>query len=298
MRLCLSDADLGAPYRNIKIEYLKFIYNIGFRVAGMHPDFDATADDIKYVKDLFAEAGIEMGPYGISAAAIRPDKNEEKEHQRQIVKALEIAGKFGCTTLRYSVGSMHPTDIWLHHPENHTQKVLDMLIESTKKLVPIAEGNGVILCPETTQWTIVNGIERMKEYVDRLDSPYAKIIFDFVNHMTSDRVYDNGRFMKCAIAELGDRIGEFHVKDVKVEYKYLVCHIDEADVGTGLLDHEAVIRASTQLEPWKLFSLEHFRSKDLWKPGYDHIQGIANRIGHRWTDPKCTRKAWESGKYR
>jgi len=301
MRLCLSDADLGAPYRDITVKQLKIIYDIGFRVAGMHPDLEATDDDIKHVKDLFGEAGLEFGPYGIGATAFHPDKNEEKKNHQVISRSLEIAGKFGCTGLRYSVGSMDPKNIWIHHPENHTQKALDMLVESTKKLVPVAEDNRVMLCPETTQWTIVGSIERMKEFVDRLDSPYVQIIFDPVNHMTYDRVYESGRFMRCAIATLGDRIGDFHVKDVIVDpEKLLVSHIDEAPMGTGLLDHEAIIRASQQLEPWKTFSFEHFSDPNLdhagqWKRAYTHIQSIANRIGHQWTDPKCTRERWEKG---
>ena len=171
-----------------------------------------------------------------------------------------------------------------------------MLIEGTRDLVPVAEDSRCMICPETTQWTIVGSIQHMKEYVDRLDSPYVGITFDPVNHMTYDRVYESGAFMKCAIATLGDRIGEFHVKDVMVQDKLLVSHIDETDLGTGVLDHEAIIRDSTQLEAWKTFSLEHFRSRDLWKPGYEHIQGVANRIGHRWTDPRCTREIWEKGK--
>jgi len=300
MRLCLNDADLGAPYREMKIESLKVIYDIGFRLAGMHPDLDARDDDIKYVKDLFSRAGLEFGPYGISASAIHPDKNVEKEHHKMLVRSLEIAGKLGCTSLRYSVGSMDPNNIWIHHPENHTQKALDMLIESTKLLVPVAEDNRVMLCPETTQWTIVGNIERMKEFVDRLESPYAQIIFDPVNHMSYDSVYESGRFMKCAIGTLGDRIGVLHIKDVMVQDKLLVSHIDEAPMGTGVLDHEAVIKASTQLESWKTFSLEHFSDPNLdkagqWKRAYNHIQGIANRIGLKWTDPKCTRDRWEKG---
>ncbi len=107
-----------------------------------------------------------------------------------------------------------------------------------------------MLCPETTQFTIVHNIATMKEYVDRLESPYGTIIFDFVNHMDAERVYESGRFIQCAVAILGDRIGEFHVKDVKLDpEKLLVVHIDEAPMGTGLLDHETLIRVSDQLEP-------------------------------------------------
>ena len=295
MRLCWNDS-LGGPLGKLDPKEAKWIYDIGYRVAGYNSGYqEPSAADNDHARKVLADAGLTPGPYGISASLIRPDPADEKEQTRQIVQALRIAGKLGCTALRYSVGSMHPSNIWMHHPENFTQKALDRLIENTRKVLPIAEDADCMLCPETTQFTIVRSIETMKEFVDRLDSPFAKIIFDFVNHMTPERVYDSGRFIQCAVAALGDRIGEFHVKDVKVDDQLLVVHIDEAPMGTGLLDHEALIRVSTQLEPWKTFSLEHISDPILIKKAYDHIQGIADRIGHTWTEPTLTRDRWMKG---
>jgi sugar phosphate isomerase/epimerase len=299
MRLCLNDAGLGGPYKNITLQQLQKIYDIGFRVAGMHPDIDASDDDIKRIKEMFEQVGLSMGPLGVGLCPIRPDKAEEKEHKRQLAIYLKIGGKLGCTGLRYSIGSMDPDNIWITHPDNFTQKAMDLLVESVKELVPVAEDSRCMLCPETTQWSIVHDVATMKEYVDRTNSPYSKFSFDFVNHMTYDRVYESGKYAKCAVAILGDRIGEFHVKDVKVDpNKLLISHIDECDVGTGVLDHAAIMEASNDLEPWKTFSMEHFRNEDMWKPGFDHIKKVADSIGHTWTDPKCTREAWESGKFR
>ena len=292
MRLCLSDA--GLTIKTINAKDCAFIRDIGFRVVGVECELDSTDSDISRAKDILANAGLEIGPSGIGAAFSRPDKTEEAEHQKLLKQKIVLAGKMGSTSLRYSTGSMHPKSVWLPHPLNHTQKALDDAIESTRKFVPFAEDNGVMLCPETTLWTIVNTAERMKEFVDRLDSPYAKIILDFANDITFQTAYESGPAAFRSVAILGDRVGEFHVKDVKVDSdKLLICHIDEADMGTGLLDHEAIIKASDQIEPWKCFSLEHFRSKDLWKPAYDHIQKVAKTIGHKWTDPGMTREKWE-----
>ncbi len=293
MRLCWNDWFNG-PLRNITPEDAKTLYDIGFRVAGINSgDTEASDADINRVKNILDDNGLVPGPYGAGRAAIHPDSAVTREYKRELARALRIGGKLGCTSLRYSAGSMNPDNIWMHHPENHTQKALDMLIEHTKELVPIAEDSGCMLCPETTQWTIVGSIERMKEYVDRLDSPYAKIIFDPVNHMKYDRIYDSGTFVKTAIAELGDRIGVIHVKDVMIQDKLLVSHIDEAEMGTGLFDHAALIKASEQLEPWKTFSLEHINERPLVKEAYNHIQRVANSIGHQWTDPHLTRPRWE-----
>lgn len=289
MRLCWNDS-LGGPLRNISPVEAKSIYDIGFRVAGINAgDTEAADADIDRAKHVLEDAGLMPGPYGLGVSAIRPTAAETKEHKDKIARAVKIAGKLGCTALRYSVGSLHPENIWMHHPDNFTQKAMDDLVKHTKELAPIAEDAGCMLCPETTQWTIVHNLQTMKEFVDRCDSPYVRIIVDFVNHMTPERVYNSGEFMKCAVAFLGDRIGEFHVKDVMVEDKLLVVHIDEAPMGTGLLDHATLMKVSNDLEPWKTFSLEHIRERSMLKPAYDHIQKVANRIGHRWTPAQVTR---------
>ena len=195
MRLSWDDG-LRYPLGKMNKEEAKFIYDIGYRVAGIAGPLDATEDDINYAKDIVAQAGLVMGPFWLGHAAFRPDQEKHREHRKAIITALRIAGKLGCPHLGYSVGSMHPESTYMHHPDNHTQKALDILIKHTRELVPYAEDAGCILCPETTQWTIVNSIERMKEFVERVDSQFLRICFDPVNHMTSQRVYESGIFIK------------------------------------------------------------------------------------------------------
>ncbi len=294
MRLCWNDW-FGGPLRDLKRGDAQALYDMGWRVAGINSgDRNATDDDISRVRDIFGEVGLFPGPFGAGVSIFNVDPEKRRENKAEMINALRIAGKLGCTGVRYSVGSMHPTDVWRHHPDNHTQKALDMIIEATKELVPYAEDAGCMLCPETNAWTIVNNPPRMKEYVDRLDSPYAKIIFDPVNQMSPERAFESGKYIRCAVAMLGDRIGEFHVKDHQVMDNYMI-HIEETRMGTGFLDHEAFMKASGQLEPWKTFSLEHIRDRSLVKPAYDYIQSVAERIGHTWTAPQCTREKWEQG---
>ncbi len=298
MRLCWNDW-LNGPLGGLRLDEAKEIYAMGFRVAGINSGHAAATDaEIDHVKRVFGESGLTPGPYGAGMATFHPDPATCKKYKDDIKKALATAGKLGCTGLRYSAGTMHPTNVWLHHPENHTQKALDLLVQHTRDLVPAAEDAGVMLCPETTQFTIVGTLARMKEYVDRLDSPFAKIIFDPVNHTTPERVYDTAGFVKYAIAFLGDRIGEIHVKDVKIIDTNLVVHIDETPMGTGLMDHAALMKASDALEPWKTFSLEHISQRPMVKKAYDHIQKVADRIGHTWTDPTLTRARWMKEKKR
>lgn len=296
MRLTYSGTNLSRP-REVTRKTLQWYKDIGFRVVGGSIDPNTTDDDIRYLRDLFGEMEMAIGECYINGVScvFSPTADKHKSSRENLIKGIRVGGKLGIDHIQQSIGSMHPTNEWLHHPENFSQQALDLLVASAREVAPYAEDNRCMISPETTQWTIVYNPQRMKEYVDRVGSPYMKINLDFVNLMNNERVYDNARFTRCAVALLGDRIGSFHVKDVMVQDKLLVSHIDEADMGTGLMDHEAIIRSSTQPEPWKTFVLEHIRGKDMIKPTHDHIQGVADRIVHRWTDPLCTRERWEKG---
>lgn len=293
MRFCCNDTGIGF-HRDAaeNEERLLRLKRIGFRVFGMSGAENATDDQIKQLKDLAAKHDMVPGMSPTGYHVVHPDPAERRRNQEGLKKALKNFGKMGVEIIHVCGGSYNGEDGWWHHPKNFTQEGLDELVTEMSKITPYAEDAGVCICPETTQWCILNSPERMKEYVDRLDSPYMKVTFDVTNHMRPDRIYSSGRFFRCVTATLGDRIGMFHVKDAQ-PVKGLVCHIDEVRMGTGILDHETFIKASNDLEPWKLFSLEHFKGKDAWENGYAYIQGIADRIGHTWSDPHCTRKWFE-----
>ena len=298
MRLCLNDSGLPRKLSDVQKEDLQKIYNIGFRVIGLTADPTATEDDIKRVKDLLGEVGLVPATCSTGYSPFSPDPKQSKEWTKHFIEGIKVASKIGVQSVRMAGGSMNPENRWMHHPENHTQKALDLYIDHTNKLKAVAEDYRVMLVPETTNFTILDTVQRMKEYVDRVNSPYVKVIFDVVNKLSAYTVYQNARFVRCAIATLGDRIGVLHVKDVMVQDKDLVSHIDEAPMGDGILDHAAVIKASNQLEPWKTFSLEHFNYPnmeryDMWVKAYKHIMKVSNEIGHEWTNPGCTREKWE-----
>jgi sugar phosphate isomerase/epimerase len=303
MRLCLNDAfgrggqrrrgeaPPTTPLPPIDPAEAKTYYDMGIRVVGLNYRhiIDASPGQLDFIRGVLADNGLTPGIVPCGFAITRPDPAETAEHHKQMTKLLKAAGRLGFQCIQPSIGSMSPAGVWSHHPDNFTPRVMDQLVRDAKKLSVVAQDSGCVVSPETTQWTIAHNVASMKEFVDRVDSRYVRVTLDFVNHMTPERVYASGRYIRCAVEALGDRIAMFHVKDVAVSDKLLVIHIDEAPMGTGLLDHEAAIEASRLLEPWKTFSLEHIRGgMEAVSTTFSHIQGIADRMGHHWTDPTLT----------
>ncbi len=295
MRFCCNDSgiDVTRPAEELEPRF-KQLREIGFHVIGIGGAENVTDDQIKRFLDLAAKYDIVVGMSPTGYQPAHPDPIERKRNQEGLKKTLVNMRKLGGDLIHICGGS-YAGDGWWQHPKNFTQEGMDELVEETKKMAPYAEDANVCICPETTQWCIIQSPERMKEYVDRIGSPCVKVTFDIVNHMRPDRIYDSGRFAKCVFALLGDRIGQLHVKDVAIK-SGLVVHIDETQPGTGLLDHATLIKLSDELEPWKTYSLEHFNWGGTWydmvQQAYRHNQDIADRIGHTWSDPHLTREVW------
>ena len=296
MRFCCNDTGINLTQDLPELTAtLKQLRGIGFEVIGVHGVAGASDDAVRRFRDLTQQHGVSvaMSPTGFQPA--HPDESKRPQEHEQLRETLRKMQLLGGDLIHIAGGGYDGTG-WWHHPKNFTAAALDDFITEMKKVAPHAEEFGICVCPETTQWCTLNSPERMVEFVDGVDSEYVKVTFDPVNHLRPDRIYASGEFVRSSIAMLGDRIGQLHVKDVDIK-SGLVVHIEEAPVGTGLLDHEAVIRASDDLEPSKTFSLEHFNDDKVdtmvqRENAFKHLQGIATRIGHTWSSPQLTRREW------
>ena len=131
MRLSISSGI--SPMKSVTKKDLAFFKDIGFRVVGGGIDLEATDDDIKRFNDLMKEMDLEVGEIHVGESAmVGPDENVLREYRKKIIRGLEIGGKIQASHIQFSIGSMHPDNIWIHHPENHTQKALDMLVRNAR----------------------------------------------------------------------------------------------------------------------------------------------------------------------
>ena len=53
---------------------------------------------------------------------------------------------------------------WLPHPENHTDKVFDRLVDSTKQICKVAESEGMLLILEGGYVSPVYSAKRVKDF--------------------------------------------------------------------------------------------------------------------------------------
>ncbi len=161
MRLAWIDVPFeGQRLRDMTVQKAKELRDLDLTIVGCPNELDASDSDIEWAKKFLEDNGLLPGPPGLGVSPVRPDKAEEKEHKKSIMQGIIYSGKLGAASFRYSAGSLSPQNAWMHHPDNVTQKAMDLLVDSTRELVCYAEDANCLLIPETTQWSIVNSIER------------------------------------------------------------------------------------------------------------------------------------------
>jgi len=135
MRLSFSEAFRG-PLRELDKKDFQMMWDAGVRTGGISCPLDSSDDDIKYGYDLIHDFGFELGTFWSAHAVFRPDPEEHKKVRDLLKKQIEVAGKLGCTTCGFAVGSMSPKGAYWYHPENHTQLAMDLIVEHTKSSLP------------------------------------------------------------------------------------------------------------------------------------------------------------------
>ena len=81
-----------------------------------------------------------------------------------------ITSKLGAPNTYLRPGSVNPDGPWLPHPENHSNKVFDRLVDSTQKICEVAEDEGVMLSLEGGYVSPIYSAKRTKDFIDAVGS--------------------------------------------------------------------------------------------------------------------------------
>ncbi len=201
----------------------------------------------------------------------------------QLRYVISFAGKAGVRCVVSGCGHMNPDvpdDVFSAHPENWTGAAMDRLVESCTEAAAWAAGAGTVFCAESWVLLTLNSPRKMRELVDRVNSPAFGVLFDPVNLMNLEVYFDNGRMIREAFDLLGDRITAVHAKDTKLIDSAFTFHMSEAIPGDGTLDYDALLRCMDDLADAETpLHIEHLPDMAEIARARDYIQSVAERIG-------------------
>lgn len=260
MYLGLAQGYSPADMRQFTPEIVETIRKAGFSgVACFFKDpLGTSEDDIRRVRELLDAGGVRPAQAnGAYPVLVSPDDDIRKAGIRA-AQALCRCGKLlGAPNIYIRPGSMNNGGQWWPHRDNHAPATVERLIDSLKQVAAAAEHEGVVLAVEGHVVSTLNTPEITRDVIEATGSPAVRFNMDAVNYCgTLEDVYNSKAFLKRLFDVLGPYTVCGHAKDITVEDRH-VLHLSETPIGTGMLDHEALLHLFQQYCPDKYMLIEH-----------------------------------------
>ena len=252
---------IPGDWRNITSELLTEAAGEGFgalNIVAQDP-ISMTTQDAARLKAMFEEAGIVIGQtngaYG--GGLVSPDHGEREAAIDFTRRMCTLTAQLGAPNTYLRPGSLNPKGPWLPHPGNRTDEVFDRLVDSARKMCRAAEDEGVMVAVEGGAVSPLYSARRVRDFIEAVGSDALGFNQDPVNFVGGlEDAYDMPRFLGEFFSLLEDRTLGAHAKDFTVMDQLMV-RFEEADIGSGMLDHVIFLQGMERVCPTGHVLIEH-----------------------------------------
>lgn len=204
-----------------------------------------------YLKNMFAEAGIDIAVLGCYLNLANPNEESLKKIQSRYLAHIRFASLLGAGVVGTETGAVN--EAYKFEERNHSEEALEIFIRNLRPVVEYAEKMGVIFAIEPVFKHIVCNPQRARRVLDEIGSPNLQIIFDPVNLLDIGNYRNRELIIHEAVETLGKDIAVVHIKDFIVENEELV----SVAAGTGEMDYTEIIRFIKKEKPYIHATLEN-----------------------------------------
>lgn len=240
----------------------------GLRRAGIHhiqlaleksvADYDFTyghysAGFAHLIGEKLKENELHVAVLGCYINPVNPDETQRMAEINRFIERMRYAKRMnadlvGTETGRYSV-DMSVTSL------TESKECYRLLLDSFSRIAAAAEAMGVMVGVEGVFDHTLSSPEKMKQFLDDIDSPCFEVILDAANLVAPWATEPDlqNRVIDKAFSLYGDRISVLHLKD---------CVFDENGVqqctrpGKGLVVYDSLMRHIRQEKPQIIGLLE------------------------------------------
>ena len=286
-----SDNGVSEDFDILKFthEDLKEVSSLGYTVHNIvvnNPNM-ISDQDIKKIKDIFNKNSLIIGQtngrYG--GDLVNPDQTIRGNCIKFVQDMCELTSKLEAPNTYLRPGSINTNGPWLPHPENHTDKVFDRLINSTKEIITVAENEGVMLSLEGGYVSPIFSAKRAKEFIDAVGSKNLGFNQDPVNFISSiEQAYNTREFLEEFFTLLGKHTLGAHLKDFTI-IDTLLLRFEEEYIGSGMMDQAYFLKRMNEICPDAHILVEHI-PRDKFKPSYHETIEYSNAAGIEWESYK------------
>ncbi|MCX7012309.1 MAG: sugar phosphate isomerase/epimerase [Candidatus Sumerlaeota bacterium] len=212
---------------------------------------------------------------------LSPERAKQEEQRRLVKKAIPLAPETGCPTIVVNGGNYDPSGFLCGHPNNFGEQALDDAARGLAPLVKLAESHGVQIAVEPFIQCAVNTPERFLKLKEKIGSPALTLNLDICNFFTYEDMWKPAEAVERICKALAGQYSFVHCKDLTVS-KGVHIHIDEAPLGTGVVDWSLALRhigRDLPADGW--FIYEHIKAAKDARAGMQYLGRAAEKAGVR-----------------
>ena len=134
---------------------------------------------------------------------------------------------------------------WSYHPDNHSEKAYQKVLEIFRNLVKTAENHGMCVGIEGAYNHSMGTPKQMSRLIDELNSTNVLAILDPYNFLCMSNYKNCNAIIQEAFELYGDKIAVLHAKDFIVQDEKLV----QVPLGEGLMDYDFIKKMVDKYRP-------------------------------------------------
>ncbi|MBO0460577.1 TIM barrel protein [Enterococcus sp. DIV1298c] len=222
-----------------------------------------------YIKQSLAKEDVSVGILSCYINMIHPNLSVRETVLRQFERYLQYAASFGATMVATETGSVSEAG---YTEKNFSDEAFSQIVEAIRQLVRAGERHRMMVGIEPGLNHPLYSLDRVAELIATIDSDYLGIILDPTNLITAENHHQQVGLVEEAFERFGEKICGLHLKD------YLVSDEGEivpVDLGTGMIDYEAIVKIAQKHRPYLYIVLEETKDSALKHAVsvLDHVTG-------------------------
>lgn len=235
---------------------------------------------LKAIESAFAKENVVIAEVGAWKNLLDVDPAKRKENFDYVLERMAIADEVGARCCVDISGSYHPTVWYGPHPRNMTKEGFDATVENCRKILDQVKPKRSFFTLEVMGWLYPDSAESYLRLIKAIDRKQFAVHLDVCNAVNSpDKFFNNAALIADLFSRLGRHIRSCHAKDLQWVPELNV-HFIEVIPGRGSLDYGAYLKGIRSLPQPVPLMLEHLKTADEYKEGFDHIRKTASQLNY------------------
>ena len=258
---------------------MESLRELGYRAAYCPLDTSADSSTIRAYREAALREDILISEVGAWCNPISPDEEERKQALEKCIDGLRLADEIGAACCVNVSGSRNGQNWAGPDMENLTGETLEMVVESTRKIIDAVSPTRTWFTLEAMPWAWPYSADSYISLIKAIDRERFAVHFDPVNLVVSPEIYfRNGEMIRDFFKKLGPRIKSCHAKDIILREDIYTVQFSELRPGLGRLDYPAYLSGLNKLHEVPLM-MEHLETAGEYELAARYIRKVADENG-------------------